>query len=175
MDCVGSINESWQEISESTLNCCWSKLLPQYVPTTDVGSTCAREQVIRTVVSLTRNVSAPGFVDVDEEDILEVVMPQNEPLTAEEAEEILLLDIEEKTSDENVEIAHSQKCFHSQSLKKIINLLQEAVDVAVNEDPIMTRSLHFKHNCALAIAVYEDLFKDFQKTIKQSHITDFFS
>ena len=115
------------------------------------------------------------YIYVDEEDILEVVMPQNEPLTAEEAEEILLLDIEEKTSDENVEIAHSQKCFHSQSLKKIINLLQEAVDVAVNEDPIMTRSLHFKHNCALAIAVYEDLFKDFQKTIKQSHITDFFS
>ena len=99
---------SWQELSESTLNARWSKLLPEYVATTDVGSSCARErcyqQAITNVITLTWEADAPGFEDLNESDILEVVQPGTDSLSAEETEGILLLDIAEKTSEQAIEI-----------------------------------------------------------------------
>ena len=76
-----------------------------------------------------------------------------------------MLDIETKTSDEVVEVNDAEKNVHSRSLKKIIYLLQVAVDKSVNENPIMNRSLLFKHSCGLAIQVYEYLHKDYRRKI----------
>ena len=45
--------------------------------------------------------------------------------------------------------------FHFSSLKKIINLTQNAIDEAMSQDPTITRCLNFKHNCELAIQIYE--------------------
>ena len=56
-----------------------------------------------------------------------------------------------------------------------MNQLQDAIDEAVSNDHGMTRSLHFKQNCNLALQIYEDLYKDYQRKIKQSRMTDFFS
>ena len=56
-----------------------------------------------------------------------------------------------------------------------MNHLQDAIDEAVSNDYVMTRSLHFKQNCNLALQIYEDLYKDYQRKIKQSRIIEFFS
>ena len=38
---------------------------------------------------------------------------------------------------------------------KILSLLE-----AMGQDPIMTRSMEFKHACNLALTIYEDLYRD---------------
>ena len=90
------------------MNASWSKLLPEYFATTEVGSSRARErcyqQVITNVITLTPEVGAPGIEDLDESDILKVVQPGTDSLSAEETEDILLLDIAEKTSEQAIEI-----------------------------------------------------------------------
>ena len=70
-------------------------------------------------------------------------------------------------------LINPEKDFHSRSLIKIINSIQNAIDEAMDQDPIMTRCLHFKHNCNLALQVYEELYKDYTRQLKQTHITDF--
>ena len=42
---------------------------------------------------------------------------------------------------QEVEVKNAEKHFHTYSLKKIIDLLQEAMDVAIAEDPVFTRVL----------------------------------
>ena len=73
------------------------------------------------------------------------------------------------------EVDNAEEHFHTHSLKKIIDILQKAMDVAIAEDPVFTRSLHFKHNCTAAIEIYDDLYKDHVRRMKQKRITDFFS
>ena len=46
---------------------------------------------------------------------------------------------------------------------------------AVTQDPIMTRCLRFRQNCNVTLQVYEDLYKDYTRQLKQSQITDFFT
>ncbi|KAL7305661.1 hypothetical protein TKK_0002382 [Trichogramma kaykai] len=132
------------------------------------------EQTLESVIGLTREVGGPGFEDVQEFEILEIVLPSEEFLTAEETEDILQRPTEEKTEDKS-EIESLEKHFHTFTVKKIINVLEELMTQAVAEDPVLTRSMHFKHICSTAAQIYEDLYKDYQRKIKQSRITDFFS
>uniref|UniRef100_A0ABD2X0P4 HTH CENPB-type domain-containing protein n=1 Tax=Trichogramma kaykai TaxID=54128 RepID=A0ABD2X0P4_9HYME len=171
LDGLGLIGESWQEISEQTLNASWSKLLPELVFGSDSRN---YEQTLESVIGLTREVGGPGFEDVQESEILEIVLPSEEFLTAEETEDILQRPTEEKTEDKS-EIESLEKHFHTFTVKKIINVLEELMTQAVAEDPVLTRSMHFKHICSTAAQIYEDLYKDYQRKIKQSRITDFFS
>ena len=126
-------------------------------------------------MDLTRQVEGAGFSDVEEGDILELVMPGTQPLSAEDAEDMLHLANQEKSSVPKDEDNDFEKQFHSKSLIKIINFLQSTIDEALSQDPVMTRSMHFKRSCNLAIQIYEDLYKDYMRKIKQTKITDFIS
>ena len=85
-------------------------------------------------------------------------------------EEMVNQEIKEdpKESQENPE-----KDFHSRNLINIINSIQNAIDEAMGQDPIMTRCLRFKHNCNLTLQVYEELYKDYIRQLKETQITDF--
>lgn len=48
------------------------------------------------------------------------------------------------------------------------------VEVAINRDPIMTRSLNFEHLCDKAIDIYGELFEDVLRRTRQTRLTDFF-
>uniref|UniRef100_A0ABD2X0K9 Uncharacterized protein n=1 Tax=Trichogramma kaykai TaxID=54128 RepID=A0ABD2X0K9_9HYME len=133
LDGLGLIGESWQEISEQTLNASWSKLLPELVFGSDSRN---YEQTLESVIGLTREVGGPGFEDVQESEILEIVLPSEEFLTAEETEDILQRPTEEKTEDKS-EIESLEKHFHTFTVKKIINVLEELMTQAVAEDPVL--------------------------------------
>lgn len=174
-DSIGIIKESWQEILESTLNASWSKLLPNFVNKKQKsGQIIDNQSVFQGMVSISREIGGEGFADMQETEILEIVSPGKDLLTTEEVEEIVEL-AEEKIILPDDEIEETEKKFHTVSLLKIITSMQDAIDEAANTDPIMTRSLNFKHSCDLALQIYLDLYKDYQKKIKQSRITDFFS
>lgn len=176
-DSIGFIDESWQDISESTLNASWSKLLPEFVvrkKSTESQPPCY-QSVAQSVVQLSREVGGEGFEDLQEQEVLELIMPGSETLNAQDVEEMVDLIGQEKSSLPRPPEEDTEKHFHSKSLIKIIDHMQNAIEEALNQDPVMTRSLHFKHTCDLALKIYEDLYKDYCRKIKQSRITDFLS
>ena len=110
--------------------------------------------------------------DVEELEIMELVMPANEPLTASDAEEMLQFRIQEANFSSQKRSDELEENFHLKSLVKIIDLVQNAIDEAMNNDPVMTRCMHFKHVCDSALAIYEDLYKDYvRKSNKNASLT----
>ncbi|KAL7297063.1 hypothetical protein TKK_0009489 [Trichogramma kaykai] len=174
LDSIGLIEESWQEISQRTLNASWSKLLPEFdtrVTSTESQPTSYRSVVLE-VVELSQELGGEGFEDLQEQEVLELVMPGSETLSTEDVEQMVQMAGQEKTILPQPE-DDLEKKFYSKSIVKIIDLIQNAIDEALSQDPVMTRGLSFKHSCDSAIKIYEDLYKDYRRKIKQSRITDF--
>lgn len=176
LDCIGYVEESWKQISEKTINRSWSKLLPEFVvdprkPDNEVvESDLPYEEHVADVVKIAQVVGGEGFNDVDRTEILELILPGSEVLSVQDVEEIV--NQQEEPEEESKE-SDSPK-FHFSSLKKIINLTQNAIDEAMSQDPIMTRCLNFKHNCELAIQIYEELYKDYLRKMRQPNLFEFF-
>ena len=62
--------------------------------------------------------------------------------------------------------------------KTVGNILADAanlIELAVNKDPIMTRSLPFKHDIEKAIGFYKSLYKDLIRRAKQTSLSQNFS
>ena len=76
-------------------------------------------------------------------------------LTPEETEELATPLPQVLVTEPNVEVSLNGK-----TILQIINSLLTAIDLAMNYDPIMTRSLSFKHSCEKAVEIYEELYKD---------------
>ena len=104
------------------------------------------------MVNITRQTEGNGLQDVEEQEILDPVMPGSEALTAADAEEMLQLAVDAVTQPQN-ESDDMEQNFHLKSLIKIIDLLQSAIDEAMASDPGMTRCVQFKHTCNSAIAI----------------------
>ena len=172
LDCIGYIEQSWQECSDTTINRSWSKLLPELVVNPRKGSS-SYENNVQSVVDMARAMGGEGFVDIEETEVLEMVMPGNEVLSVKDVEEIVNQPSDPEQANEESE-NNSEKQFYSSSVIKIINLIRSAIDEAVTQDPIMTRCLNFKYNCDAALKMYEDVYKDYIRKKKQTNITQFF-
>lgn len=173
LDCLGHIEAAWQEITETTLNRSWSKLLPEIVvnPRQPTEKSTPYQEIIQGVVNISREISGQGFEDVEESEILDLVLPGSEVLTVEEVVEIAAGNGD---TDSDKKEERELDTFHSKSLIKIINLIQSGIDEAMSEDQNMTRCLRFKQHCDAALQVYEELYKDYVRSMKQSRITHFF-
>ena len=57
---------------------------------------------------------------------------------------------------------------------EIINHIQTSAEIAMNNDPIIIRSLSFKRICESAIKTNEDLYKDYLKRTKKSQLTYYY-
>ena len=86
-DLIGFVNEAWLEVTESTLNKCWSKLLPKFVKQTEVHETY--DQCVMDLLRLAREIGGEGFDDIGESEISELIQPTNEGFSAEEIDQIL--------------------------------------------------------------------------------------
>ena len=80
-----------------------------------------------------------------------------------------LIDNGEKSASNRTKYFSQRK-----TILQIINSLLTAIDLTMNYDPIMTRSLNYKHSCENAVEIYEELYKDVLRRTKQSRTKDFF-
>lgn len=168
-DSITFIQESWQQIEKKTMNRCWRKLWPEVVPPKTTPETPEYQTTVQNIVHLAQQVGGEGFQDLQEPEIVQLLLPSNTGFTVEELE-----DLAEPLPSE-VEINQVPKVeFDGKTILKIINSLQSAVELALEKDPIMIRSLEFKHNCEKAVEIYEELYKDALRRAKQSKLTDFF-
>ncbi|KAL7306176.1 hypothetical protein TKK_0001621 [Trichogramma kaykai] len=170
LQCIGFIDESWAEVQQSTLNRAWSKLLPEFVSQLNPIQTPL--EIAEELAEVSREVGGEGFEDATASEILELVSPQEENLEIEDLEPIV-----DATKIENVPDTEEEPPtveFGASSIIKVMTVLQDIIDEAMNHDPVMSRSMQFKHYCDLAIQVYEELYKDIIRSKKQLRITDYF-
>lgn len=168
LDSIGFVDQAWKEVTNSTLNKCWSKLLPEVVISFINESTY--EEVTRSLLRLARNIGGEGFDDMADADVAEITRPTSH-LTAEDIHEILK--DSENVIEESDEIDEQEPVFKLASISRIVNFIQDAVEEAVTLDPNMARSLRFKHDCESATRAYEELYRDMSRRAKQSTITNY--
>ncbi|KAJ8685065.1 hypothetical protein QAD02_020858 [Eretmocerus hayati] len=169
LESITVVDECWRQIKERTLNRSWSKLLPGIV---NQGESPAHgsNEVIREIVACARNVGGEGFSNMQESDILEIVENEGEDLSAEDIES-LANEAREGEEDSSVD---EEMNMTSSAVLKIIEMIQNAIDEAINKDPIMTRCLRFKRACELSSKEYEELHRDIVRRARQTHIDQYF-
>lgn len=170
LDSIGFVDKSWNEIKNSTLNHCWSKLLPEAVVHYAYEPTY--EESVRSLLRLAREIGGEGFSDMKETDVTEITRP-TAGLTAEEIHEILM-DSHNSNNDLTEESNEEERTLQSAAISRIVNSVKNAIEEAINADPVMTRSLRFKYDCELALKTYEELYKDISRRAKQKSVTDYF-
>ncbi|KAJ8688368.1 hypothetical protein QAD02_024163 [Eretmocerus hayati] len=62
----------------------------------------------------------------------------------------------------------------SSAVLETIGMTQNAIDEAMNKDPIMTRCLRLKRACELALEEYEELHRDIVRRARQTYIDQYF-
>lgn len=169
LDSIGFVEESWAEMKSSTLNNSWSKLLPQAV--TKFLEEPTYEEFVQSLLKIAREIGGEGFDDMNESDLKEITQPST-ALSAEEIEEILNDAQEEDESDEEPD--EKEGILKLATISKIVNFVRDAIEEAISEDPIMSRSLRFRHDAEIALRPYEELYKDMKRRAKQKTLNDFF-
>lgn len=169
MDAITLIDESWKEVKDSTLNACWTKLYPEIVPPKEKFLRQECEEIVQEIVNSARTIEGEGFQDLQDSEVLELISTSAE-LSAEEVEEIATPLPPEKPMSADTTVSD----FDGKAILQIINSLQNAVELSMNRDPIMIRSLNFKHLCDKAMEIYEELYKDVLRRAKQTRLPDFF-
>ena len=61
-----------------------------------------------------------------------------------------------------VEIPKEQQSLKISKVSKILHAFHALIEEVTDADPIMVKSLKFKHKCELAIKPYEELYRDLQ-------------
>lgn len=171
-DSITIVEESWNEVKDSTLNASWRKVWPEIVPAREKSRRQELAEVVQSIVNTARTIDGEGFSDLQEPEVDEIVLPSAD-LETEEIEEIAEASAESSPAEKLREERDSEPQFDRKSILEIMNSLQNAVELALDRDPIMRRSLDFKHRCDKAIEIYQDLYRDVLRRAKQSRLTDF--
>ena len=110
------------------------------------------QKILEDAASSAHDIGGKGFCDMQESELREIVAAETNPLSVTEIEEILEDSENQVTKTPNDEPA--ENILTTKSLAKILNTLQNAIEEALSEDPILTRSLKFRHDCEKAMATY---------------------
>ena len=169
---VSIVDECWKSMKESTLNNGWNNLLPEIVQKNQLAQkeNNEHEQVIRDAVNIARNVGGEGFSDLQESELLELVV-SNEPLSVDEIQEIL----EDSTVEEEITDEDPEPILTAKTVGNILADAANLIEQAMNKDPIMIRSLQFKHDIEKSIECYKNLYKDLIRRAKQTTLSNYFS
>lgn len=168
LDAIGHVDEAWKEVKSTTLNACWSKILPEIVAKKNNPETNDIEETAQVIVNLAHTVDGEGFQDLQASEVMDLVLPSGLDLTVDEIEELAIpLPVEDIESV-------PETPFQGKAIVEVINLIKEAIELAMQRDPIVMRSLNFKCQCDKALEIYGDLYRDHLRHVKQSKLTDFF-
>ena len=129
------------------------------------------DECVRSLLRLAREIGGEGFDDMNDSDVTEITRPAKE-LTAEEIHDILH---EQKEDEEDENKLVEEPVLKLATISRIVNSLKDAIEEAINSDPIMTRSLRFKYDCEVALKSYEELYKDLSRRAKQKTLTQYFN
>lgn len=164
---VRNIGASWSEVSDSTLNAVWSKLLPTFVNDAS-GFEGEIQSVVRSVVSL----GADLELDIDEEDVHELIDADIEELSNED-----LLELEEQRKKQEEEKEQQGDVEHKGLTRKVLAeafaLFEKGLGLLEHNDPNVTRFHQIYTGYQELLAPYMELYKEKKVVTKQLSITSF--
>ncbi|KAI1888220.1 hypothetical protein AGOR_G00182770 [Albula goreensis] len=165
-DSISIIKDSLDEVNQSTLNACWSKLWKEAVHDLKGFPNISAE--VKQIVDAARSLEGEGLADTNEEDVKQLLQSHKEELTEVEIAELIM-----SSDDEEDESERSNK-MTLVNLSKGLLLANNLADYFIDIDPFMERSLKFKRGLEELLAPYKQLQKDFQNKIKHSSILSYF-
>jgi len=124
------------------------------------------------VVSVSKQIGGEGFDDIKEDEVIDLISQEKTGLSVEEVEEILN---EPNPAEEPMKTSELTSEISSKSIVKIIKTIEDAIQEALDNDPMLTRSLKFKHDCDEALHCYQELYKDVLRRAKQTKLTQYFT
>lgn len=170
LSAIKNIKFAWDEVKNSTMNAVWKKLWPEI---------STREAVVEMpevgdIVTLGKKIGGDGFADLQSDDIIEVLTNCEEDMTVDDI--LTQFDDNDDQTDENeegVEVVEEKK-LTSQNLTNFLKLGSQLEQEVLDMDPDMERALKFRRNLTDALAPYVEIYKEKQKSQKQSLLTSFF-
>lgn len=163
---IDNIDESWKEVSKSTMNGCWRNLWPECVERKQevpVDDTAVRKDIVH--IS-----HKAGFNEVDENDVQELLDSHSEPLSNDDLMELEKQNtLEEMEEDKEPERTLSVKIF-----EEIFNHINQAIHLLQENDPNPNRSNGKTNAIENDMKVYKELFEAKKRMAKQTVISSFF-
>ncbi|KAJ8669137.1 hypothetical protein QAD02_000396 [Eretmocerus hayati] len=116
-----------------------------------VPSDSVLQEVVQSTINVAQEIGGEGFSDMQDSDVLSMVSTDRNQLTASDIEEILEDAEGNRAAEKNVEES-PEPALSIRILSQIISTVQNAIDDALAQDPILTRSLKFKLDCEQSLA-----------------------
>ena len=166
-DSITIIKDSLDEVKQSTLNACWSKLWKECV------NQCLQHKLpaVKDIVDVARRLGGEGLADMKDDDVEELLQSHKEELNEDELEEIIR---SSEDGDDDEEDKEEQREMTSSSLSKGILLANNLAEFFLDIDPIMERSIKFKRGLEDLLSPYKQLQKEFQNKMKQTSLLCYF-
>ncbi|XP_004451066.1 tigger transposable element-derived protein 1 [Dasypus novemcinctus] len=170
---------AWDSINQAIINNCWKNIWPDCVKNFEgfEGVTENIKNSVKNIMRLAWQISGEGFDDMKEDDVEEIlaekaVEPTNEDLDDMAKQGMRVSDVED--GDENwyktpriVPLTAAKISEWNSALEKICNDMEEC-------DPILERSLKFKHLASSAFVPYAEMLKDLRRKARQTKLMQFF-
>lgn len=176
-DCLINIKESINEVKPSTINASWRKLWPEVVGDVAGNMDGIGAQVVDSILEIAHNVEGEGFSQIDHQDVQDMIQGDNQELTVEELEELMIPQNEEAKQiddDEDPDDPRTMTRFSPQSVGEILRMATQLSDHVLQTDPLMERALRFKRKLQNLMLPYEEVQKELEKEKRQAPITKFF-
>lgn len=150
-DAIGFIKSAWEEIPRSCLNGVWKKLCPQLVH--DFTGPSIEENVASANKETLSKIREAGFTDVYDKDIEDLIEMK-----------------QQKEMEGTVSPATTKKMLLTKDLQVALNKIREGLQILVDKDPKVERSLKVAGNVRANIACYEEILekRNEMSTKKQS-------
>ncbi|XP_062966172.1 tigger transposable element-derived protein 1 [Cynocephalus volans] len=173
------VDTAWDSIKQATINNCWKNVWPDCVENFEgfEGVTENIKNSVRNILHIARQISGEGFEDMKEEDVEEIlaektVEPTNEELDEMAKQGVGVSDDEDGNASQPktpriVPLTAAKISEWNSALEKIFNDMEEC-------DPMLDRSLKFKHLTSTAFAPYAEILKDLRQKAKQTRLLQFF-
>ncbi|XP_069815138.1 tigger transposable element-derived protein 1-like [Dendropsophus ebraccatus] len=160
-----NIADSWDEVKETSMNCVWKKLCPQFVTdVTEVQESVT--SVIQNVVAMSKTMN----LEVEEEDVTELLASHGEELSAED-----LIQLEKQIIEEEEDIPTPEpKRFTRQGLARGFALIEEGLSKFEAEDPNMERYSSVARGVMDSLRCYKEILEEKKMVSFQTNLQQYF-
>lgn len=159
LDAVRIIGQSWNEVSQKTLNGVWKKLCPFFFTSETQGETISDPEQIDSIIEEVVDIAKQLNLEVDNDDVQELLDSHNQELTIDEVIEMRKYeqDIDQTDSLDPVESVNQMTIANlTEGLNSIEKGLQILEKIDSNEERISTTKRGIKN----LLVCYEEILRE---------------
>ncbi|XP_015351785.1 tigger transposable element-derived protein 1 [Marmota marmota marmota] len=176
---IQPLNQAWDSIKPASINNCWKNVWPDCVENFEgfEGITENIMNSVRNIMHIAQQISGEGFEDMKEEDVEELFAEKTVESTNEDLDEMAkqgtrVSEDEDGNSSQPktpriLPLTAAKITEWNSALEKNFNDMEEC-------DPMLDRSLKFKHLASTAFAPYTEILKEMRQRANQTKLMQLF-